>query len=142
MERIPIYARGGAVIPMWPKAPATTAGYHPPYIELHLFVPEGDGTHESLLQEDDGLTFAALEGGCVRTTFRVTRSGDQVELRAAVEGHGYAEFIREEFHLVVHGAAPSVVRLDGRELQQTDGHFVLPNEGSGFHLAFEAGDRG
>ncbi len=138
MERIPIYARGGAVIPMWPKAPATTTGYHPPFIELHLFVPGADGTHESLLQEDDGLTFAALEGGCVRTSFRVTRSGDHVELRAEVSGHGYAEFIREEFQLVVHGAAPAVVRVDGREVQPTGGRFLLPNEGSGFHLEFEA----
>jgi alpha-glucosidase len=137
MERIPIYARGGAVIPMWPKAPATTAGYHPPLIELHLFLPEADGTHESLLQEDDGLTFAALEGGCVRTSFRVTRRGDHVELRADVAGHGYAEFIREELHLVVHGAAPSVVRLDGQDLQVTDGRFVIPNEGAGFQLEFE-----
>ena len=139
MERIPIYARGGAVIPMWPKAPATTAGYHPPFVELHLFVPEADGTHESLLQEDDGLTFAALEGGCVRTSFRVTRSGDQVELRADVEGHGYAEFIREEFQLVVHGADPTVVRLDGAELEPADGRFVIPNEGSGFRLELSVG---
>jgi alpha-glucosidase (family GH31 glycosyl hydrolase) len=26
MERIPVYARGGAVIPMWPDAPPSTAG--------------------------------------------------------------------------------------------------------------------
>ena len=29
MDRIPLYARGGAVIPMWPEAPPSTAGYHP-----------------------------------------------------------------------------------------------------------------
>ena len=29
MDRIPLYARGGAVIPMWPEAPPSTDGYHP-----------------------------------------------------------------------------------------------------------------
>ena len=43
MDRIPLYARGGAVIPMWPEAPPSTADYHPTAIELHLFVPDGDG---------------------------------------------------------------------------------------------------
>ena len=138
MERIPIYARGGAVVPMWTEAPDSTAGYHPSAIELHLFVPETDGTHESLLQEDDGLTFAALEGACVRTAFRVTREGEHVELRAEVEGEGYPEFARQELHLVVHGAAPSVVRLDGEELDATDGRFVLPNSGSGFLVELDA----
>ena len=65
MDRIPLYARGGAVIPMWPEAPPSTAGYHPTVIELHLFVPADDETHRSLLQEDDGLTFAALHGGAI-----------------------------------------------------------------------------
>ena len=75
MDRIPIFARGGAVIPMWPEAPPSTDGHHPAAIELHLFVPRGDGTHRSLLQEDDGITTAALDGARYRTTFTVTRRG-------------------------------------------------------------------
>jgi alpha-glucosidase len=132
MERIPIYARGGAVVPMWPQAPASTAGHHPAVVELHLFVPGEEGAHRSLLQEDDGLTFSALEGGCVRTTFEVTRRGERVELRADVVGEGYPEFARRELHLFVHGAAPSVVRLEGEELRPVDGRFVIPNQGTGF----------
>jgi alpha-glucosidase len=138
MERIPTYARGGAVIPMWPQAPASTAGHHPTAVELHLFVPEADGSYESLMQEDDGLTFAALDGGCVRTTFRVRRNGDLVEVVAEVEGDGYPEFAREELHLVVHGAAPSVVHLDGVEVPATDGRFVLPNAGTPFRVQLRA----
>ncbi len=56
MDRIPVFARGGSVVPMWPEAPPSTAGYHPSSIELHVFVPVADGTYESLLHEDDGLT--------------------------------------------------------------------------------------
>jgi len=136
MDRIPLYARGGAVIPMWPEAPPSTAGYHPSAVELHLFVPAGDGTHGSLLQEDDGLTFAARDGARYRTTLDVTRSGDRVSLRGSVDGDGYPEFVRNAFHLVIHGAAPETVRLDGVELRTTGQHFVLPNSGTSFTVEF------
>jgi alpha-glucosidase len=136
MEHIPIYARGGAVIPMWPEAPASTAGHHPSAIELHLFVPDSDGSHRSLLQEDDGLTFAALHGARYRTTFDVTRDGDLVTLRAEVDGDGYPEFAREAFQLVIHGAAPENVRLNGTRVQRTDGYFRLPNSGVGCTVEF------
>ena len=30
MDRIPIFARGGAIVPMWAEAPPSTSGHHPP----------------------------------------------------------------------------------------------------------------
>ncbi|HEX8343914.1 MAG TPA: TIM-barrel domain-containing protein, partial [Actinoplanes sp.] len=132
MESIPLYARGGAVIPMWPDAPPSTAGHHPATIELHLYVPGADGTHTSMLQEDDGLTFAALSGSRYRTTFSVTRAGSHLTVRAEVEGDGYPEFAREQFHLVVHGARPEVVEVAGTAVRAVDGRFVLPNSGEAF----------
>jgi alpha-glucosidase len=134
MEHIPVYARAGSVIPMWPDAPPSTDGYQPAAIELHLFVPAGDGPYHSMLQEDDGLTFAALHGACYRTTFEVTKAGGQMTMRAELSGDGYPEFAREQFHLVVHGAEPDTVQLDGTELRAQDGKFVVPNRGSGFQL--------
>ena len=92
MDRIPLFARAGAVIPMWPEAPPSTDGYHPVEIELHVFPGEG----VSILHEDDGLT---LSGGFLRTTFRLTGS----ELSAEVEGEGYPEFARVRFVVVVGG---------------------------------------
>ena len=101
LERIPLYARGGAVIPMWPQAPATTAGHHPEVIELHVFVPAGDGSHESLLVEDDGLT----DGGAqLRTALTLTRSGDRLALRAETTGERHPAFARTAFHVILHGA--------------------------------------
>jgi len=137
MDRIPIYARAGAVIPMWPEAPPSTADHHPSAIELHVFVPDADGTHGSLLQEDDGLSFAALEGARHRTTFELTRSGDRVTLDARVDGHGYPEFARTAFHLVIHGAAPPTVVLDGIEVRTDDARVAFPNAGGAFTAEFE-----
>lgn len=136
MDRIPLYAKAGAVIPMWPEAPASTAGYHPEVIELHLFVPLGDGRYDSLLVEDDGLTFAALDGHRLRTELTVERAGDVVTLTAEVGGEGFPQFRRETFRLVVHGARPAVVRLDGADVAAENGAFPLPNAGTGLRVEF------
>jgi alpha-glucosidase len=61
----------------------------------------------------------------------VTRSGDRLELRADVDGEGYPEFAREAFRLVVNGAHPASVRLDGADVQAVDGAYTLPNAGHG-----------
>jgi alpha-glucosidase len=137
MRTIPIFARGGSVIPMWPDAPPSTARYHPLVIELHLFVPGVDGTHTSLLQEDDGLTFAALQGACYRTTLEVTRAGDRLTLRGDAAGDGYEGFKREEFHLVIHGAAPDTVEVDGTQVPLAGGRVTLPNRGTSFSIALD-----
>jgi len=132
MEQIPIYARGGAVIPMWPEAPDSTSAYQPEVIELHLFVPASDGVYDSMLQEDDGLTFAALRGAVYRTTFTVERSGTELTLNAEVSGNGYPEFARKRFVLVFHGATLDAARLDGSVIIGSNGRFAIPNSGTGF----------
>jgi alpha-glucosidase len=137
MDRIPIYARGGAVIPMWPQAPPSTAGHHPRELELHLFVPAGDGTHRSFVQEDDGETDAAEGGARLRTSLDVTRRGDRLELRAAVEGDGYPELAREELRLVVHGAAPASATVGGETVAGEGGRFRLANAGTSFWMDLE-----
>jgi alpha-glucosidase len=137
MDRIPIYARAGAVIPMWPDAPPSTSGYFPEAIELHLFVARSDGTRTGRLVEDDGLTFASREGGYLGTTFTVTRADSRVDVVVEVDGHGFAEFRREAFRLVVHGASPSVLRIGGGEVPLVEGAFTIPNRGTAFTAEFD-----
>ncbi|HET7397858.1 MAG TPA: glycoside hydrolase family 31 protein [Intrasporangium sp.] len=137
MDRIPIFVRAGAVVPMWPEAPASTAGYHPEVVELHLFVPTADGTMESLLVEDDGVTFAAARGAWLRTTFAVRRTGRELTVEALVEGDGYPESRRQAFRLVVHGADPATVLVDGDTVERADGAFLLANTGTGFRLTLQ-----
>jgi alpha-glucosidase len=135
LDRIPIFARGGAVIPMWQEAPASTYDYQPAVVELHLFVPVSDGVYYSELQEDDGLTFAALQGAQYRTTFTVERAGSQLMVNAEVSGDGYPEFRRERFVLVLHGAAPAAAELDDVMITGRNGRFEIANRGTGFRLA-------
>ncbi len=134
-DRIPLYARAGAVIPMWTDAPASTAGYQPDVIELHLFVPAEEGAAvRSLLQEDDGVSYAAAAGGRVRTRFAVTRVGPQVTLEAAVDGDGFPEFRRGAFRLVVHGASPATVEVNGAVIGPREEGFLIANSGEGFRV--------
>jgi len=137
MDYIPLYVRGGAVVAMWPDAPASTDGYHPRVIELHIFIPHGDGEFNSVLHEDDGLSFAFGDGAYYRTDFILTRTQARLSLRAEVSGDGYAEFARQAFELVFHGPTPQAVQLDGQALQLEHGRAVVPNTGSGFVLDAE-----
>jgi alpha-glucosidase len=136
MTQIPLYARGGAVVPMWPTAPSSTAGHHPEAVVLHLFLPGGDGTWTSVLQEDDGLTTAAQRGARVRTTSTVTRAGGQVVLQAEATGDGFPEFSRTSFEVVVHGPPPVTVRLDGQPVEVTT-PLRVADAGTGFRLELE-----
>jgi alpha-glucosidase len=138
MERIPVFARAGAVVPMWAQAPPSTSGFHPELVELHVFAPAADGEWTSLLQEDDGLTLAALAGACLRTTFTLARAGGELTLRAEVAGDGYAEFAREAFELVFHGAAPAAVEHAGEQVGVSDGRARVPNAGAAFTARWRA----
>jgi alpha-glucosidase len=135
-DHVPLLVRAGAVVPLWPEVPASTAGFHPELVELHLVVPDA-GVTVSTLQEDDGVTTAAESGALVRTTFTVRRDGDVVVLSAQVEGAGYPEHRRTAFRLVVHGARPDRVLLDGAAARPDGVGWLLPTGTSPFEVEIE-----
>ncbi|MEA5455930.1 glycoside hydrolase family 31 protein [Sinomonas sp. JGH33] len=137
LDRIPLYARAGAVVPMWADAPPSTDGHAPSAVELHVFVPAEDGLHRSFLQEDDGLTFAAHDGARVRTEFAVTRAGRHVAVRAVTDGAGFDGFARREFAVVLHGAEPARATHDGADVAFERETIRFANSGQGFTLEFE-----
>jgi alpha-glucosidase len=103
LERIPLFARAGAAIPMWTQAPPSTDGYRPEVVELHVFDPVTDGRWESLLVEDDGLTVSDGEPERLTTTVVVSRSGGEVTVSHETTGPGYAGHARTRFEVVRHG---------------------------------------
>jgi alpha-glucosidase len=117
---------------MWPEAPASTNDYRPAVVELHLFVPTTDGVSHSTLQEDDGVSFAAVRGARYRTTFTVQRAGTELTVNAEVSGEGFPQFARQSLVLVLHGAAPDAGTLDAITIIGTNGRFEIPNAGTGF----------
>ncbi len=142
MEYIPFFAKGGAIIPMWPDAPQSTMNYHPGVIDLHLFLPSEDETQEfvSDLHEDDGLTRNMADGAYLRTKFQVQRSGAQLTIAASTSGNGYPEFTRAQFRLIVHGGSITGAQLDGQAITPgSDGAFAFANSGGGFRLEGQIG---
>lgn len=142
MHHIPLFARGGAVVAMWPEDVLFTRNYHPSSIELHVFVPDEDGETSSFLHEDDGLSFDFERGAFLRSDFTLRKNGAQLSLEARVSGEGYTGFARTAFRVVFHGASPASARVNGQPVSPRDGQengFVFPNAGEGFVLEAELG---
>jgi alpha-glucosidase len=137
METIPVFARGGYVLPMLAETPQSTKGLEPKSVNLHVFVPQDDGEYVSCLHEDDGHTFAFRRGAYVRTTFTLRRAGAKILLAATVKGEGFGEFRREEFCLIFHGLAAESVKVNGEDKALDRGTLVLANAGEGFEIEAE-----
>ena len=113
MDRIPIYARAGAVIPMWPEAPPSTAGHHPAEIELHVFVPRPTASRRRCCTRTTG---SRRDGGLLPHDVHAHPGGDAVHAAREVEGDGYPEFARERFVVVCEGTRRTV---EDREFEVT-----------------------
>jgi alpha-glucosidase len=72
LERMPLYVRAGAVIPMWPIMQHTGELADAP---LTLLVWPGSGMFT--LYEDDGISFGYRDGGYATTTYHVQQDGEQ-----------------------------------------------------------------
>lgn len=139
LDRIPLYVRSGAVIPVWPTAPASVSEHRPETIELHVFVPGHDGTWTSLLQEDDGVTLAEESGARLRTDLTLTRSGGLLTLTGDVRGDGFPGFRRSHLRAVLHGGEVAHATFDGSPMAVLDATVTLANKGSGFALTIRLG---
>jgi alpha-glucosidase len=136
LDRIPIFARGGRIIPTYAAAPVSTMDHHPELLELHVIVPQEDGGFRSQLQEDDGVSDAYRRGGYLRTTFTMSRQGNRVRIAASVSGAGFPEFRRKQFRLVFRGAVVETVEIDGVATPTHGGRLDLENDGESFALSF------
>lgn len=134
LDRVPLFARGGSIVPTWAKAPASTMGYYPELVELNLFIPAQDGEFVSELREDDGVSNAHEAGAFLHTTFVVVRAGDQIKVRATVKGDGFKEFKRQTLRLVVRGDSVGQVRINGDLRDAPGGKVDFLNRGEAFNV--------
>jgi len=135
-DRIPLFERGGYVIPMYEQAPVSTMGYYPELLELRVIVPDEDGDTLSMLQEDDGLSHAFASGAFLRTTFGVSRRGNQVTVTSRTSGKGFPEFRRTRLRFKLVGFAGSRVELDGLPVNVQNSQFECENRGEACSFSF------
>jgi alpha-glucosidase len=108
LERMPIYVRAGAVLPLGPVVQHTDQG-PPEFLNLHIYPGRG----ESWLFEDDGHSFAYRAGEFRVTRFVCESRGGRLRVHRQVDGPfdpGY-----ERFEIYVHGLddAAQQVLVDG-----------------------------
>lgn len=142
LDRCPVFARGGAIVPTYSDPPTSTMGYQPERIDLHLLVPTTDGEYVSELWEDDGISTSYERGAYVHTTFKVTRERRWLRVEGRVEGQGYPEFRRKRLRLIVRGQELVTVRLNGVDLVDQPiarGALEFHNSGEDFSLEMTLG---
>jgi alpha-glucosidase len=107
LERMPLYVRAGAVIPL---APVMQYSDERPLDELTLLVWPGDGAWT--LYEDDGHSFDHQQGVWATTSFRVHTQDGVTTLEIGAREGGYTPPSRE---LIVQllGAEPQRFPDDG-----------------------------
>ncbi len=127
LAEMPLYVRGGAILPMWPVA-AHTDAIARDKLELHFW--PGRGTLN--FYEDDGLTQAHTRGEYRITPlrWRPSAGGHTLELDP---GSGTYRDARTRWNLVFHGLTAAEARLDGQPVRarRTKGGVSLqiPNDG-------------
>ena len=135
-DRIPLFERGGYVIPMYEHAPSSTMDHYPELLELRVIVPDEEGETLSMLQEDDGLSNAFASGAFLRTTFNVTRRGDRVTVTLCTSGNGFREFRRSRLRIRLIGFAGDQLELNGSPIRVQNSVFDYENRGEAGSFSF------
>lgn len=111
LDRLPLFARAGSVIPTWPVM-QYVGERAPDPLTLHIFPGEG----ESLLYEDEGEGWAHKQGVFRLSRLVVERTGQGWTVRWHREGAFRPAYSSVE--VVIHGlAACPEVRVDGRAVE-------------------------
>jgi alpha-glucosidase len=115
LDRIPLFARGGAVIPTQQVVEYTDqAPIDPLTLEVY---PQGDSSRD--YYEDDGLTYAYRQGAYLEQTFTVKADGNTVSVETSPRKGSYQPPARA-LELNIHGerCAPRQVQAGGQPLVQ------------------------
>jgi alpha-glucosidase len=106
IDRLPLFVRAGAIIPMWPPGLHTAAVARS---ELAMHIWPGNGDLD--LYEDDGRTGAYRNGLFRLTPFHVRQDRRNLTLTWGKSAGGY-DSGRSQWILKLHGLADPLVRLD------------------------------
>jgi alpha-glucosidase (family GH31 glycosyl hydrolase) len=113
LDQIPVFARGGAIVPLAPRAGWGGTG-NPETLEVHIF-PQQSNRFE--LYEDDGETTAYQHGRHCLTAFELTIHDDGVDFTIE-PGQDDVSLVppQRTYHLIFHHVMPPgdvVVKVNG-----------------------------
>jgi alpha-glucosidase len=116
LDHVPLYVRGGTVVPSTePMNYVTEKTWSPIRFDVY---PDEHGNASGSLYEDDGLTPDYEKGVCRRTTLSLSRTTDGDQLTIAAPEGNYRPASRN-FEIIVHGGnvAPHALVLDHHPLE-------------------------
>ena len=119
LESIPVFARGGSIIPRVPAFNQTDA-YSSRRLFLHSYLPEGDGVFSGQMYEDDGESLDAFSSGnyeLLHFDGHFTNGNFSLELQKS--GDGYAGMPETRLvEVLVYGLQKKLkeVHFDGKAL--------------------------
>jgi alpha-glucosidase len=129
LDRLPVYVRAGAVIPLGPAMQYTGQKPVDP-LSVHVFgfapldLAGETRTSAFSLYEDDGLSIAYRSGEFQRTELRLSQTAEAVRFDVSLQnGDGkFQSVARRGYRLHFHGidGAVKVVRLDGQAIAEAD----------------------
>jgi alpha-glucosidase len=128
LDRLPVYVRAGAIIPLGPAMQHTgEKPVDPLSVHVHSFaaaeLADGERTNAFDLYEDDGTSNGYQNGKFQRTHLRFRQTTDTVKLEVEAEsGDGQYRSVRERaYRLHFRGVLGTVtsVRLDGKEIPRS-----------------------
>jgi hypothetical protein len=104
LERLPLFVKGGSIVPMWPEGTRSWATRDTGQLDLDVYPDDGG---EFTLYEDDGVTRAYARGEYSEQPFTVAVSpaGTTVTI-GAVAGHYAGQPERRRYLVRVHAADP------------------------------------
>jgi len=136
LDRIPLYVKAGAVIPMWP--PMNYVGEKDPNpLFIHYYPSTGKNTF--ILYEDDGVTLNYRRGECRETLLSAETDGKAITIKSKVTKGTYKP-PRDTVVIVIHGLKDVniiEVEKDGRMLKQVKS---LKEPGEGYCYNTEKGE--
>jgi hypothetical protein len=137
LDRLPLFVRKGAVVPMRPEAPDYVGHSEADTLELAVYPSESGG--QFTLYEDDGYTRAYEQGAFATTTFsqQTTRRDTGTTLGVtlgATQGTFEGRPDQRTYHVVAHRVfrAPDAVTLDGQTLAQRSSPAALRETAEGY----------
>jgi len=128
LERMPIFVRSGAIIPMSTGRPQA-GGQSPEHLTLAVYP---DGRSEFTLYDDDGETNAYLDGRSACTRIECERSGGAIDIRiGAPKGDPVSVPATRSYTLCVKGLPrPADIRIDGAGLSGGRAEWTCGTDGT------------
>ncbi|MGW2873049.1 glycoside hydrolase family 31 protein [Kitasatospora sp. NPDC001225] len=134
LDTLPLFVRGGAIVPMWPKGTLSWENRDRSELDYDLY-PKASGDSSYTLYEDDGVTrqYAAGSSATQQVDVHTGRAVTNIRIGAS-DGDYAGKPAERSYRLTVHGRpAPRLVATDAGPLPRRDSAAALDAAGSGWY---------